>query len=128
MYGLYGLKHHKVEMSPWRDGQTTTWKDRATQLLISEKLSLAIILSFFMISPLKINHLIQFLAHYYQGGETQEVGVSGDRPPADHNKGSCLSTPTSFFCFKALKNLHQSGKLGNLRPLATSSLVHVGPQ
>ena len=46
MFGLYGLKHHKVEMSQWRDVRTTTttttWKDSATQLLISEKLSLAI--------------------------------------------------------------------------------------
>ena len=44
MYGLYGLKHHIVEKrgdvtDP--DGQTTR-KDRATQLLICEKLSLAI--------------------------------------------------------------------------------------
>ena len=47
-YGLYGLKHHIVEM--WRchrcgtDGRTnkqTTCKDRATQLLICEPLSFA---------------------------------------------------------------------------------------
>ena len=44
MYGLYGLKHHIVEKSgdvTDPDGQTTR-KDRATQLLICEKLSLAI--------------------------------------------------------------------------------------
>ena len=46
MYGLYGLKHHIVEMSQMRtdgrmtDGRTTS-KDTATQLLICEKLSLA---------------------------------------------------------------------------------------
>ena len=38
MYGLYGLKHHKVEMSPWRDGRT----DKQQHGKISEKLSLAI--------------------------------------------------------------------------------------
>ena len=46
MYGLYGLKDNKVEMLPMRDGRTdkqTTRKDRATQLLICEKLSLAIL-------------------------------------------------------------------------------------
>ena len=50
MYGLYGLKYHIVEISgdvtdAGRDKQTnkqTTSKDRATQLLICEKLSLAI--------------------------------------------------------------------------------------
>ena len=48
MYGLYGLKHHIVEKSgdvTDPDGRTdkqTTRKDRATQLLICEKLSLAI--------------------------------------------------------------------------------------
>ena len=46
MYGLYDLKHHTVEKSgditdAGRDKQTTS-KDRATQLLICEKLSLAI--------------------------------------------------------------------------------------
>ena len=45
MYGLYGLKHHIVEISgdvtdAGRDEQTTS-KDSATQLLISEPLSLA---------------------------------------------------------------------------------------
>ena len=43
MYGLYGLKHHIVEKSgdvTDPDGQTTR-KDRATQLLICEMLSLA---------------------------------------------------------------------------------------
>ena len=47
MYGLYGLKHHIVEKSgdvTDPDGQTTR-KDRATQLLICEKLSLAILSS-----------------------------------------------------------------------------------
>ena len=53
MYGLYGLKHHIVEISgdvtdaSMRDGQTnkqTTSEDRATQLLICEKLSLAILI------------------------------------------------------------------------------------
>ena len=44
MYGLYGLKHHIVEISgdvtdAGRDG---TSEYRATQLLICEKLSLAI--------------------------------------------------------------------------------------
>ena len=43
MYGLYGLKHHIVEMSPMRDRRTTR-EDRATQLLICEKLSLAILI------------------------------------------------------------------------------------
>ena len=51
IFGLYGLKHHTVELK-WRchrcgtDGLTnkrTTSKDRATQLLIWETLSLAII-------------------------------------------------------------------------------------
>ena len=47
MYGLYGLKHHIVEKSgdvTDPDEQTNkqpTRKDRATQLLICEKLSLA---------------------------------------------------------------------------------------
>ena len=47
MYGLYGLKHHIVEISrdvTDADEQTneqTTRKHRATQLLICEKLSLA---------------------------------------------------------------------------------------
>ena len=48
MYGLYGLKHHTVEISGdvtdpdgRTDGQTTTRKDRATQLLICEALSFA---------------------------------------------------------------------------------------
>ena len=49
IYGLYGLKHHTVEKSEdvtRRDGRTNklTRKDRATQLLICEKLSLAITL------------------------------------------------------------------------------------
>ena len=43
MYGLYGLKHHIVEMSPIRDRRKTR-EDRATQLLICEKLSLAILI------------------------------------------------------------------------------------
>ena len=48
MYGLYGLKHHIVEISGdvtdagRTNKQQTTSKDRATQLLICEKLSLAI--------------------------------------------------------------------------------------
>ena len=50
MYGLYGLKHHIVEISgdvtdAGRDKRTnkqTTSKDRATQLLICEPLSFAI--------------------------------------------------------------------------------------
>ena len=44
IFGLYGLKHHIVEMSPMRDGtnKQTTSEDRATQLLIWETLSLAI--------------------------------------------------------------------------------------
>ena len=47
IYGLYGLKHHIVEISGdvtdvgRTDGQTTS-EDRATQLLIWETLSLAI--------------------------------------------------------------------------------------
>ena len=47
MYGLYGLKHHIVEISgdvTDPDGRTdgrTTSEYRATQLLICEKLSLA---------------------------------------------------------------------------------------
>ena len=47
MYGLYGLKHHIVEISgdvtdpDGRTDEQTTRKDRATQLLICEKLSLA---------------------------------------------------------------------------------------
>ena len=49
MYGMYGLKHHTVEISgdvTDPDGQTnkrTTSKYRATQLLIREPLSFAII-------------------------------------------------------------------------------------
>ena len=50
IFGLYGLKHHIVEISgdvtdAGRDEQTnkqTTSEDRATQLLIWETLSLAI--------------------------------------------------------------------------------------
>ena len=46
MCGLYGLKHHSGDMwGCYRCGRTdeqTTSKDRATQLLICEKLSLAI--------------------------------------------------------------------------------------
>ena len=48
MYGLYGLKHHIVEISgdvtdpDRRTDERTTRKHRATQLLICEKLSLAI--------------------------------------------------------------------------------------
>ena len=51
MYGLYGLKHHKVEKigdvtdagrTNERTNEQTTSEDRATQLLICEKLSLAI--------------------------------------------------------------------------------------
>jgi len=44
IYGLYGLKHHIVEICgdvTDADGRTTS-KDRATQLFICEKLSLAI--------------------------------------------------------------------------------------
>ena len=44
MYGLYGLKHHIVEISgdvTDPDEQTTTSEYRGTQLLICEKLSLA---------------------------------------------------------------------------------------
>ena len=47
MYGLYGPKHHIVEISgdvTDPDNQTTS-EYRATQLLICEKLSLAIIIS-----------------------------------------------------------------------------------
>ena len=45
MYSWYGLKHHIVEMLPMRtDGRRTTRKDRATQLLICEKLSLAMMM------------------------------------------------------------------------------------
>ena len=47
MYGLYGLKHHIVEISgdvtdAGRTDERTTREDRATQLLICEKLSLAV--------------------------------------------------------------------------------------
>jgi hypothetical protein len=47
MYGLYGLKHHIVEISgdvtdAGRTNEQTTSEYRATQLLICEKLSLAI--------------------------------------------------------------------------------------
>ena len=54
MYGLYGLKHHIVEISGdvtdagrtnKRTNKQTTSEDRATQLLICEPLSLANILS-----------------------------------------------------------------------------------
>ena len=50
MYGLYGLKHHIVEISgdvtdpDGRTDERTTRKHRATQLLICEKLSLAMIM------------------------------------------------------------------------------------
>ena len=48
MYGLYGLKHHIVEISgdvtdAGRTNKQTTSEYRATQLLICEKLSLAIL-------------------------------------------------------------------------------------
>ena len=44
MYGLYGLKHHIVEIICHQCGtnEQTTSEYRATQLLICEKLSLAI--------------------------------------------------------------------------------------
>ena len=48
IFGLYGLKHHIVEISGdvtdagRTDGRTTS-KDRATQLLICESLSFAIL-------------------------------------------------------------------------------------
>ena len=46
MYGLYGLKHHIVEITgDVTDAGRTTSKDRATQLLICEPLSFAIISS-----------------------------------------------------------------------------------
>ena len=49
MYGLYGLRHHIVEISgdvtdPDKQTTTTTREYRATQLLICEKLSLAILI------------------------------------------------------------------------------------
>ena len=48
MYGLYGLKHHILEISravtdAGRTDEQTTSEDRATQLLICEPLSLAIL-------------------------------------------------------------------------------------
>ena len=49
MYGLYGLKHHTVEISgdvtdpDGRTNEQPTRKDRATQLLIREPLSFAIV-------------------------------------------------------------------------------------
>ena len=55
MYGLYGLKHHIVEISGdvtdagrtnKQTNERTTSEDRATQLLICEKLSLAILITF----------------------------------------------------------------------------------
>ena len=45
IFGLYGLKHHIEEISgdvTDAGRRTTTREDRATQLLICEKLSLAI--------------------------------------------------------------------------------------
>ena len=43
IFGLYGLKHHIVEISgDVTDAGRTTSEDRATQLLIWETLSLAI--------------------------------------------------------------------------------------
>ena len=45
MYGLYGLKHHIVEMSPMRDermNKRRTREDRATQPLDAGRLSFAI--------------------------------------------------------------------------------------
>ena len=53
MYGLYGLKHHIVEISGdvtdagrtnKQTNKQTSSEDRATQLLICEKLSLAILI------------------------------------------------------------------------------------
>ena len=45
MYGLYGLKHHIVEISgDVTDAGRTTSEDRKTQLLICESLSFAITL------------------------------------------------------------------------------------
>ena len=61
MYGLYGLKHHIVEKSgdvTEPDGQTTR-KDRATQLLICEKLSLAILLVFSLFLVLSLSQRLQ---------------------------------------------------------------------
>ena len=50
MYGLYGLKHHIVEKSgvvtdAGRTGRDRTSEERATQLLLCEKLSLATMFS-----------------------------------------------------------------------------------
>ena len=42
MYGLYGLKHHTVEMLPCRTGRRTR-EDKATQPLDAGRLSFAII-------------------------------------------------------------------------------------
>ena len=42
MYGLYGLKHHKVEMLPCgTDGRRRTREDKATQPLDAGRLSFA---------------------------------------------------------------------------------------
>ena len=56
IYGLYGLKHHILEISgdvtdmDRRTNKRTTSKDRATQLLIREQLSFAIIVKHFLLS------------------------------------------------------------------------------
>ena len=49
MYGLYGLKHQIVEMSgDVTDAGRTTREDRATQLLICEKLNFAKLIFFIL--------------------------------------------------------------------------------
>ena len=69
MYDLYGLKHHIVEISgdvtdpDGRTNEQPTRKDRATQLLICEKLSLAILDGMFLQSvPM---HLLSFASLYH---------------------------------------------------------------
>ena len=41
MYGLYGTKHHTVEMLPCRTDRRRTREDNATQLLDAGRLSFA---------------------------------------------------------------------------------------
>ena len=77
MYSLYGLKHHLVEISgdvtdARRQRTTTTRENRATQLVISETLSLAIRFSLSFEMGENGHHFIQNKVY---DGEAQWGGV-----------------------------------------------------
>ena len=68
MYGLYGLKHHTVEMSLMRDGQTTnerTREDSATQPLDAGRLRFALLNQIFTVvfTIHKIQQIVKLNLH-----------------------------------------------------------------